>query len=230
MPRQRMVKPEFFDSESLAFCSIEARLVFIGLWVMGDDYGNQKAQLSRLQHRIFPYDKMPGARFLDLLCELEEVGCIKGYEVDGERYITVPNFSSYQSVRKPSATNIPEPPKSTLKAKATRVIRGWRTGDAPVTHQCDSDALVTHYDCTSDPQKKEGKKEVVVLQQQLPKENASGGAAVAGATPPAADDGTRVPACPLCSAPVRFDAKSSAWKCPTCGEVKAPAYRAVGAA
>lgn len=213
-----MVKPEFFDSESLALCSIEARLCFIGLWVMGDDYGNQKAQLSRLKQRIFPYDKMAAGAFLDLLCELEEVGCVKGYELEGERYINVPNFSTYQSVRKPSKSNVPEPPKSTAKAKRTTVIHQWRNGDAPVTHQYGSDTPVAHQYATSVPErKKEGKKEVVVLQQQLPKEEgASDGAAVGEPTPPSA------PECPICGIAMELTGAHKGdralHRCPLCAE------------
>ena len=191
MPRQRMVKPEFFDSESLALCSIEARLAFIGLWVTSDDYGNQKAQFSRLKQRIFPYDNIAVLDFHDMLCELEEVGCIKGYEVDGDRYITIPNFATYQTVRKPSKTSVPEPPKSTVKARTTNLVRKWRTSGAPVANDCVTSDGVQHQYATSDPErKKEGKKEVVVLQQQPPKERASGGAAVEKSTPPSA------PICP----------------------------------
>lgn len=213
MPRQRMVKPEFFDSESLALCSIEARLAFIGLWVMGDDYGNQKAQLSRLQMRIFPYDKMKSDKFLDLLCELEEVGCIKGYEIEGERYITVPNFASYQTVRKPSSTTVPEPPKSVQKTRITNVIRGWRNGDALVTHYDVTSDGVTHYDDTSDAKrKKEGKKEVVVLQQQLPKESASCVAAIEEPSPHSA------PKCLLCGTELECTgmADPEYWWCQSC--------------
>lgn len=106
--RQRMVKPEFFDSESLAECSIPARLAFIGLWVQSDDYGRIKAQYNRLKARIFPFDKMTVARFVGLLQELEAVGCIQGYEVDGEQYISIPNFSFYQYIKKPSGSLLPE--------------------------------------------------------------------------------------------------------------------------
>ena len=49
MPRQRMVKPDFFDSGSLAECSRSARLAFIGLWVMGDDNGNVKFSVRKLK-------------------------------------------------------------------------------------------------------------------------------------------------------------------------------------
>ena len=201
MSRQRMVKPEFFDSESLAECSVAARLCFIGLWVMGDDYGNQKAQLVKLRHNIFPYDELTADEFLGLLCELESVGCIKGYEVDGDRYITVPNFCTYQTVKKPSKSNIPEPPKATLSAKRTSVIHQWRTNVSQVAQKGCSEITVDHQCSTSDPLatlKKERKKEVVVLQQQLPKEEgAAVGAAVENSTPPSA------PLCPMCKTEVK---------------------------
>lgn len=192
MARQRMVKPEFFDSESLGACSVAARLAFIGLWVMGDDYGNQKMQVSRLKTKIFPYDSMTDGDFVDLLCELEEVGCIKGYTVDGDRYITVPNFQTYQTVRKPSKSSIPEPPKSVSRQRQTKAVREWRTGTSPVAEHDGTTAPVTHQYGTSDAQKKEVKKEVVVLQQQLPKEGAAADAAADGTAPPSA------PCCPLC--------------------------------
>lgn len=215
MPRQRMIKPEFFDSESLAVCSIEARLAFIGLWVMGDDYGNQKAQLFRLQHRIFPYDEMDIGHFLDLLCELEEVGCIKGYEIDGERYINVPNFSSYQTVRKPSGTTVPEPPKATSSTRVTTVIRGWRTSDAPVAHQCDSDAPVTHQYATTTPERKKERSNFSLREKIAKEMHASGGADAVETAPPSMQ-------CPNCDADLKptdsHRGDRQLFLCPLCAE------------
>lgn len=216
-----MIKPEFFDSESLAYCSIGARLTFIGLWVTSDDYGNQKAQLTRIQHRIFPYDKMAHDDFLDMLCELEEVGCIKGYEIDGERYITVPNFNAYQTVRKPSSTNVPEPPKSTVKCKTTRVIRGWRNGTSPVAHDDGSESPVRHHDDTSIPEVM-NERSKGVLTNSFAKEELPCGADAEGSAPP---DNSKVPSCPLCSQRLRFDPSTLKWRCDLCGEVKEPVYR-----
>lgn len=200
MPRQRMVKPEFFDSESLGLCSVGARLLFVGLWVMGDDYGNQKAQLTKLQLRIFPYDEMEPDHFVDLLCELEAVGCIKGYEVAGERYINVPNFGSYQTVRKPSKTNVPEPPEGVKKALVTSVMHKWRTSAAPVPSDDGSTPPVTHHDATSDPErKKEGSN--FSLREKIANER--GGKAVAAAA-------SAAPPLPDCC-------RRTGIKCPHCG-------------
>ena len=224
MPRQRMVKPEFFDSESLAMCSITARLCFIGLWVTSDDYGNQKAQLTRIQHRIFPYDNMPQDDFLELLCELEAVGCIKGYEIDGDRYITVPNFSSYQTVRKKSSTNVPEPPNQTKKAHTTNVIRGWRTCNAPVAHYDGSDTQVTHYDGTSIPEIN-NQPSNFLLRKKIAKEGDGTCGADADKSAPHEPDESMVPCCPLCSKTLRFDPSTLKWQCELCGDVKEPVYR-----
>lgn len=122
MARQRMVKPEFFDSESLGACSIAARLAFIGLWVEADDYGRMKAQLTRLKTRIFPYDNMKLSKFASYLAELERVGCIKTYEVNGEGFIYIPNFSVYQTVNRPTKSAIPEPPKNAKNGAAHSIF------------------------------------------------------------------------------------------------------------
>lgn len=218
MPRQRMVKPDFFDSESMALCSYAARIAFIGLWVMGDDYGNQKAQIYRLRRRIFPCDTMTDDEFMAILCELEEVGCIKGYEVDGERYINVPNFSVYQSVRKPSKTNIPEPPKQTAKARYTTVIHQWRTSGAPVAHHGVTTPPVTYQCATSNPErKKEGRKDDV-YQHHLSSESEDRGAVAVGTAPRPSHQ------CPNCGEPMEpTNSKAPGtgeriWRCPGCGE------------
>jgi hypothetical protein len=53
---------------------------------------------------------------------------------------------------------------------------------------------------------------------------ASDGAAAAGAAPPSAPDDSKVPVCPLCSKPVRFDPRTMSWKCGMCGDVKEPSF------
>ena len=92
-----MVKPDFFESESLAECNHSARLCFIGLWVMSDDNGNCKLNPRRLNRQIFPDDNLTNGEFLGLLQQLERVGCIKD----------------------PSKSTVPKPPESLSKVKTT---------------------------------------------------------------------------------------------------------------
>ncbi len=111
MPRQRMIKPDFFDSGSLAECSRDARLLFIGLWVMGDDTGCQKWAPKKIARQVFPYDSVGHIELLAWMAELEEAGCIRYYEADGEECVCVPNFPVYQTVKNPSKTTVPRPPE-----------------------------------------------------------------------------------------------------------------------
>lgn len=197
MARQRMVKPEFFMSESLGSVSVAARLAFIGLLVNADDYGNLKAQASRLRTSIFPYDDMDDAGFKALLAELEAVGCIKGYEDGGSLYITAPNFSIYQTVNRPSKSTVPEPPEYVRSGAPTELLREWSQG------RLSERSVSTHA--------KEVKKEDTPVASFAPV--TADGAALAGATPPA---------CPECGKPMeptmRRDGKSyvKAYRCAEC--------------
>lgn len=119
MPRQRMVKPDFFESGSLAQCTIEARLVFIGLWVMADDKGHMKFEEKKLMKQLFPYDDLDPRRLMVWLAELEDVGCIKTYETHGDLCICVPNFRVYQTVKNPSKSTVPEPPEGLVEGPRT---------------------------------------------------------------------------------------------------------------
>lgn len=57
MPRNRMIKPEFWSSESLMRVSRDARLTFIGIWNFSDDYGFCLNSNRSIIGDIFPYDE-----------------------------------------------------------------------------------------------------------------------------------------------------------------------------
>lgn len=155
MARQRMIKPDFFDSESLADCDIQARLLFIGLWVIADDNGNLKLQPRRIGKQVFPYDDFTDEDISGMLAQLESVGCIKCYESGGEEYVNIVNFCVYQTIRKPSKTSIPEPSEKVKNGRKTCFFRGSENGEYGT-----STALVRHQVGTSDAKerKKEGNK------------------------------------------------------------------------
>lgn len=197
MARQRMVKPEFFDSESMAQCSIAARLAFIGLWVESDDYGRLKYRPNLLKTRIFPFDKMTEKRFVGLLRELEAVGSIQAYEIDGETYLNIPHFTDYQYVKKPSKSIIPEYQKRY------------------------STPLVPHQYATSAHKEKKEKKEGMLLSNNnnIPKEK-DVDAAAAGKPAPSPSGFVR-PVCPICGETIglSFIDGNAEWICPEHGKV-----------
>ena len=117
MARDRNIKKEFFWSESLAECSHSARLAFIRLWQDCNDYGVAKFEPRKLRTSAFPFDDMTVSEYLGLLCELEEVGCIRLFVGDGVVYLDVPNFNVYQTISHPSKTNLPN-----YDSKSTPVV------------------------------------------------------------------------------------------------------------
>lgn len=177
MTRQRMVKPDFFLSESLGDCEISARLAFIGIWVMADDCGNMKLQVKKMRTQIFPYDCMTDEKFSDLLSQLERNGCIKVYTVNDETYVNVPNFNVYQTIKKPSKTSIPAPSEKVQRAKRTCFFK------------VSSGELVDHQLPTSDP--KERKKEEKDSNESFSKEENQPNAD--GANEDAADEAWKMP-------------------------------------
>ena len=104
-----MIKPELFSSESLADCSFAARLCFIGLWTCADDNGHIKFAPMSLRKELFGLDDVSMEEFLGYLAELEAVKCIRLYAVGDGVFIDIPNFGTYQTINRPSKTNIPDP-------------------------------------------------------------------------------------------------------------------------
>lgn len=220
MPRQRMVKPDFFDSGSLAECSHSARLAFIGLWVMGDDNGNVKFSVKKLKKQIFPFDDMPDADFVSLLAELERVGCIKAYETDGEEYVSTVNFKVYQTVKNPSKTTVPEPPPSLSKQPRTRrfqdaervmLATGGCGEPAAACGETNGEPLGEDGGCAGagpvpahdvPPSKERSKEEVIFPSGKI--------------TSPS--NGS-VPTCPMCEARVWKNNNSGKYECPRCFDV-----------
>ena len=220
-----MVKPDFFDSGSLAECSHSARLAFIGLWVMGDDKGNVKLSIKKLRKQIFPFDEITDEDFQGYLAELEKVGCIKAYEVDGDEYITTVNFTVYQTVKNPSKTNIPEPPEGLAKRK--RTTRFSKTNPV-LTQHCATTApagdnagitMAKEGDYPSPvpaltPNKERSKEEVFFPSEKNTSPSAV--AAVAVRTAATAEGGK--PHCPMCNEPLFKNTQTGKATCPCCGD------------
>lgn len=106
--RQRMIKPEFFSSESMADCSLGARLTFIGLWCCADDEGRSVFAERSLRKDIWGLDDVSAEQFVEWLIELENVGSIKLFTDGQEVYLTIPHFSVYQTINRPMKSTITE--------------------------------------------------------------------------------------------------------------------------
>jgi len=109
MARIRTIKPELPQSESMGRVCREARLTFVLLLTVVDDYGKARASSRMLASLLYPYDDDAPGLIEGWLGELEREDCVQFYKVDGNTYLRVTNFTKHQKVDRPTASKIPDP-------------------------------------------------------------------------------------------------------------------------
>ena len=109
MPRIRSIKPEFFTDENIAELSIDARLLFIGLWTLADRAGRLEDRPKYIKVMLFPYDKIDIEPLLAKLSAGDKPFILR-YEAEGKQFIQVCNFLKHQypNIKEKSST-IPAP-------------------------------------------------------------------------------------------------------------------------
>lgn len=104
MPRNRMIKADFWADEKIGKLSDKAKLLFIGCWTFADDSGVCRANNVYLRNNIFPYDeKITSLQIKETLQELINSGIVIVNEYSGELYLYIVNFKKHQVINKPSA-------------------------------------------------------------------------------------------------------------------------------
>ena len=119
MPRQRLISPQFFDDTELSECSIQARLLYIGLWCFCEDTAVFEINFKRLKKQIFPYDD---GTIESSYKELLDKKKIFEYKEREKTYGFIINFHSYQHIQYPSSSIFPLPPEP-YKSKIPDHIR-----------------------------------------------------------------------------------------------------------
>jgi len=103
MARIRSIKPQFWLDENLATISRDARLLYIGLWNLADDYGVFEWRPARIKVQLFPWDiDVTGKKVEEWMKALESTGDITKFKSEGKLYGYIPTFLKHQIVRKPS--------------------------------------------------------------------------------------------------------------------------------
>ena len=105
--RIRTVKPEWLEDEALLRCSSDARVASIALLLLADDHGNGRGSDLYLGAQIFPGE--PLAKVREALASLVAIRYAAFYEVDGQTYYTIRNWTKHQRVDKPGKPRVPEP-------------------------------------------------------------------------------------------------------------------------
>lgn len=103
----RSVRPEFFTDVKMARLSFGARLLYIGLWSYADDEGRGEYLPKLIEGAIFPHES---ADFATWWAELEGMGRVVRYEVEGQSYFMIPTFGDHQKPNRVYASKLPPPP------------------------------------------------------------------------------------------------------------------------
>lgn len=102
MPRNRMIKAEYWTSEQVLSCSIPSRLLFIGLWNFCDDNGVHQASYVRLKAEVFPIDSFTLDEIKKWIGELIANGLLREYAVNEKTYWIVTGWKQHQKIDKPT--------------------------------------------------------------------------------------------------------------------------------
>ena len=108
MARIRTIKPEFWTDEKILECSLNSRLLFLGLLNFADDFGNIEGSWKVIKSRIFPLDEID---IIPLLQELVHRKLIYPYTSENTKrdgnYYHIKGFRDHQRIDKPGKPRCP---------------------------------------------------------------------------------------------------------------------------
>lgn len=108
MARIRYVKPEFFSDTTLAEVSIQARLLYIGLFCQLDRNGVGEDNAKLLKREVFPYDDGVSTMLVNnLLNELVSVGRVFRFEYENKKLLYCPTFYKHQNFHRDERPKYP---------------------------------------------------------------------------------------------------------------------------
>jgi len=130
LPRIRTIKPSFFQSDDVSALPLRARLTWIGLWTQCDDQGRTKDHARLIKAAIWPLDAQVSlADIEEDLNTLDSQGRIVRYEVNGQRYLEITNWSEHQKINRATESRIPPPGAGITAGSVNGHVQ--RTDDSP---------------------------------------------------------------------------------------------------
>jgi hypothetical protein len=109
MARIRTIKPEFWDSPDTARASLRARLLYIAMWNLADDYGVGDGNHRRIIGFAFPNDEIGVSEIPRLISEVSRTFSVMFYEHEGRPYYYIPSWENHQRTEKRAKQRVPFP-------------------------------------------------------------------------------------------------------------------------
>lgn len=107
MARARNIKPGFYKNEDLAECSVWARYIFPGLWMLADREGRLEDRPKRIKAELLAFDAQEVDPLLD---ELQARGFLVRYRNSDGSFIQISKFSTHQSPHYSEKASVIKPP------------------------------------------------------------------------------------------------------------------------
>lgn len=110
----RYIRSDYLDSDTVAKANDAGEVMWLRLMLVADDFGRTDGRLPVISRKCWPLglDKDPDHEEIERrLQQLEEVGLIVRYEVDGKPYIYLPKFGQRTRAQK---SKYPAPPPPAL--------------------------------------------------------------------------------------------------------------------
>lgn len=131
MARARNIKPGLYKNEDLAECSIWARFIFPGLWMLADRDGRLEDRPKRIKGELLPFDNQDVEPLLQELATMKDaqgVPFIVRYQNADGRFIQISKFSTHQTPHYSEKKSVIKPPnfQETLFDERTAIPGGLR--------------------------------------------------------------------------------------------------------
>ena len=129
MARIRTLKPEAWADRKIGTLSLEARLLWVVLITMSDDYGAFEADPAAIFGFGYRHQHGHLQQIEGWLQELDDAGLIVRYESGDERYGLFPKWEDHQKVKNPGKSRLPRPDDGPTESRGR--IYGDSTADLP---------------------------------------------------------------------------------------------------
>lgn len=110
MARDRNLPLDFWTWENVIACSLQSRLLFLGLWNFADDHGVLPLRPQTIRVQVFPADEIGNDAIRAMIEELAACKLMRIYEVEGNAYLQIADWTVHQRTSRRARRRYPADP------------------------------------------------------------------------------------------------------------------------